>query len=565
MIDHDALAVLDETDLGLIEIMQSEFVFTGAANHESELMAHALRGKLSLREGIAHLTGQMRWRLRVDALTLGLSPELPGRHHLLVLPDYRFGASSRVHEGRHYILFNAGCMNLLSYLAEIHILFSRLSRSTATLAGTELAAWLMQDARDLALAYLRRPFGLPHLRRYFDDDMSAEESALLATAELFVYFHEAGHIELGHLGSGFGQSEQERSLPDGAEEFAADRFAMEKILGSNPDVPIGAYLLEELFMLEMHGYCQPEGAVSYRDRLDALMQSYPENFLQRQLPAPAPRSNMPWEQPGFDVHKAKRQLHWTCDQVAQLLGLEVPEEQAAGESMRSLGADLIDKNLRHHSRVELTETMLALIEAGRDMDILRAFVRKNPIVLTNEADAWLEVAIFNAESSESSVLLGASRVYLRRCREAGVENALPIKFALQALSEAASLDLQFDILRAQPHLLTDESSAYIQMHCNALKQQGDSVGAGALGFIGSLINQCRRMGLEACLEHRRNVPLLPEEVWQLVYALETAEHNGDIMRQIRICNEAMALADREPGVPTWSLHFRERLQQLPQF
>lgn len=565
MTDHDALAVLDETDFGLIEIMQKEFVFTGAANHESALMAHALRGKLSLRDGIAHLTGQMRQRLRVDALILGLSPELLGSHHLLVLPDYRFGASSRVHQGRHYILFNAGCMNLLSYLSEIRILFSRLSQSTATLAGRELAAWLMEDAHDLALAYLQRPFKLPHLRQYFDDDMTGEESAVLATVELFVYFHEAGHIELGHLGSGFGQSEQERSLPDGAEEFAADRFAMEKILGCNPGGPIGAYLLEELFALEMHGYCQPPGAVSYRDRLAALMQSYPENFLQPQLPAPAPRSIMPWEQPGFDVHKARRQLYWTCDQAAKLLGIEVQEERAAGESMISRDADLIDKNLRHHSRVALAETMLALIKAGRDLDTLRAFVRKNPIVLSDEADAWLEVAIFNAESSGAKVLLGANRVYLQRCREAGVENVWPIKFALQALSEAESLDLQFDILRTQPHLLTDESCAYIQMHCNAYKQQGDSIGAGALGFMGSLINQCRKMGLDACLEHRRNVPLLPEEVWQMVYALETAEHNGDIMRQIHICNEAIALADREPGVPTWSLHFRERLQQLPQF
>jgi hypothetical protein len=42
-------------------------------------------------------------------------------------------------------------------------------------------------------------------------------------------------------------------------------------------------------------------------------------------------------------------------------------------------------------------------------------------------------------------------------------------------------------------------------------------------------------------------------------------HNGDVMQQIRICNEAIALADKEAGIPTWSLAFRERLQQLPQF
>jgi hypothetical protein len=568
MIDHDAPAALDETDLALITALQNEFVFTGAGSDESDLMSNALRGKLSLHEGIAELTGQMRSRLRIDAIILGLSPELLGSHHVLVLPDYRFGASSRVYEGRHYILFNAGCMNLFSYLAEISILFGRLMQAPGSVASRELETWLMADAHELALAYLHRPFALPLLRRYFDDDMTMAESSLLATVELFVYFHEAGHIELGHLGSGFGESEQERSLPDGAEEFAADRFALEKVLTSSPGQPIGAYILEELFVLELHGYRSQEGTVSYRDRLAALIQAFPDNFLHRELPDPVSGATMPWERPGFDVRKARRKLYWTCDQVALLLGIDVQEEKEPAEPFMKRGADMIEKSLRHHSDEELTNTMLALIKAGGDLDKLRAFIRENPVVLSNDADAWLEVAIEQEQAGGARALLGAKRVYLERCRETGVEGideVLPVKFALQALMDASSLEDRFDILRAQPHLLTNEGTDYIAMHCDEFKTNGDARIAGRLQSIIGLINHSRELGLEACLEHRRNLPLLPDQVWQMVHALDTAMHNGDVMQQIRICNEAIALADQEAGIPTWSLAFRERLQQLPQF
>jgi len=564
MIDDLTPAALDETDLALVATLQNEFVFTGSRD-ESNLMTHAMRDKLSLHEGIADLTGQMRWRLKTDALILGLNPELLGSHHLLVLPDYRFGASSRVHEGRHYILFNAGCMNLFSYLAEISVLFGSLSKSPDTPARRELAAWLMSDASDLALAYLHQPFGLPHLRRYIDDEMGAQEISILATVELFVYFHEAGHIELGHLGSGFGESEQEGTLPDGAEEFAADRFAMDKMLSNNPGGPMGAYILEELFLLELYGYSPPAGSVSYRDRLSALMRAFPDNFLHHELPDPIPDTVMPWERPGFDVRKTERQLIWTCEQVALLLGMEVAEPKDAPGSAYRRNTDLIANSLGHLTNTELANTMHALLEANCDLGTLRAFVGKNPVVLSQEADAWLEVAIFHAEDAGAKALWGAIRIYLQRCRVAGGEDVLPVKFAMQAFSDAASLDQQFEILRAQPHLLTDESLAYIAWHCHELRMQGKSSLARALDSMACVFQQCRTMGLDACLEHRRNVPLLPDEIWELVHALDTAEHNDDVMEQIRICNDAIALADKEAGVPTWSLPFRERLQQLPQF
>jgi hypothetical protein len=566
----DTPATLDETDLELIAILQNEFVFTGAATYESELMSHALRAEPSLRNAIETLTGQMRSHLKFDALILGLSPEVLGNHHVLVLPDYRFGASSRVHGERHYILFNAGCMHLFSYLAEISILFGRVTKLPATLAGKELEAWLMDDALALALAFLQRPFALPHLRRYFDDDMNLAEASVLASVELFVYFHEAGHIELGHLGSGFGDSEQGRTLPDGAEEFAADRFAMAKILSapihsSRPGHPVGAFILEELFYLELHGYRQQAGAVSYRDRLGALIRNFPDNFLHDELPGPAPDTVLPWDRTGFDVCKATLQLAWTCDQVAQMLGIDVPDELAARPSERSKGVDLIYKSVAQHAGTDLTPTMLALFKAGGDLDALRAFVCEHPAVLSDDADTWLDLAIVTEEALGAKALLGAMRVYLRRCREAGVEDVLPIKFAWQALMKASSLDEKFDILRAQPHLLSDESLDYTKMHGDESMTRGDTGLAGELHAISTMINQSRELGIDACLELIRSLPLLPFDVWQLIHALDTATHNGDVMEQIRICNEGVALADKEEGVPTWSLPFRERLQHLPQF
>jgi hypothetical protein len=246
----------------------------------------------------------------------------------------------------------------------------------------------------------------------------------------------------------------------------------------------------------------------------------------------------------------------------------VQEEKEPAEPFMKRGADMIEKSLRHHSDEALTNTMLALIKAGGDLDKLRAFIRENPVVLSDGADAWLEVAIEQEQAGGARALLGAKRVYLQRCRETGAERfdeVLPVKFALQALMDASSLEDQFDILRVQPHLLTNEGTDYIAMHCDEFKTNGNARIAGRLQSIIGLIKHSRELGLEACLEHRRNLPLLPDQVWQMVHALDTAMHNGDVMQQIRICNEAIALADQEAGIPTWSLAFRERLQQLPQF
>jgi Cdc6-like AAA superfamily ATPase len=112
-------------------------------------------------------------------------------------------------------------------------------------------------------------------------------------------------------------------------------------------------------------------------------------------------------------------------------------------------------------------------------------------------------------------------------------------------------------------LMSDDAIFYMQTTHASLIEQGMDEAAASLAIAHELVVRARQKGIDAYYEHRKNLPILSDTIWDLFAALETAQRRGAVREQIKICREAIELADQEGKIPTWSLTFREHLQGLP--
>jgi hypothetical protein len=568
---HERDSELDTLDIELLALLHREFMFTGEPGYETQLMndAFSKRDARTLWEAAEAETVWFKRALLSYAELLGVDPAPIHRHPVLVVPDFRFGASCRAYKGRSYVLLNSGCMHLLSFIVELDVLglalLHRAPRDTLTM---QLFTWLMDSGSALAKCFLQKPFSLPLMRPYMDDEMNFLETVCLASSELFVFLHEVGHIELGHLGSGFGEVQVGAERPSGDEEFEADRFAVELLVQRDRKAAIGAsHFLWWFSLLDNYRYQVDPQTVPMRDRLVALAQVLGDDL---ELPSlDHPQHEVSAGPPIGSADKLRRAFRWACEAVANELGITIPDE-AVMRSMEQFetrnGMEIARAFFKSRSLDESTVNVIkGFLSITHPWEEKRAFIDEHPVLLSKPVEEWL---VFHTndtdQEKETLLLLKCDLALLRRCKEVGTENALPIKEVLFAMAQAESVDERIELLRAHPHVMSDLGRERAEAMYNYLLDNHIEA-AGLLGGIAVLIDMSLELGPDGAAKRWKETPGHPEQVWLLTLQLDAAIKRGDLRKQVDVCEQAVALASKEQGVPLWSLRFREHLQSLPEF
>lgn len=573
MMNRDAL---DTTDRALLSQLEREFVFTGKQKHECGLMHHALRKYGNLHEAAEHYTLWFRDLLSDFAENGGHDPALIARHRLLVVPDYRFGAHSREWDGRYYILVNAGTLYLLSFLCETDLIEARAIEDRRDALTKQLLDWCARSSHLIAVEFGLHPFGLPNLRAYMDDKMNAIEHVLLTTAELFVFQHEFAHIELGHLGHGFGHHGGHAAPGDKSEEFAADRHAVDTMLAKNESMRIGLqWMFDKFCLLETFGFVLPNSSVSFRERRNELACAYPQYF-------DASTDNGTTSiHDRIDPEEEIAKLHWTCKRIASTCNIQpgggAPDTAgddddgysqhrlaavfpSPQESMRA--ARLLEQSADLERIQELLQTSFSLVN---EWDEKRRHVQQHPILMGEVAQAWLKAEMAGTDDKRLYNILDCERVWLERCAAVGSEHAWPVHEVVGAMLLADSLDESIALLRAHPHVLSETGEARANVYFEELRKARQFDAALRADSVVRLIATARSMGLDDGARHLAELPPGDPEIGLLVLRLEHAIAEGNILEQFEICESALALAGKESAFPTWALLFREHRQGLPDF
>lgn len=567
---------LDTTDRALLSQLEREFVFTGKQNRESGLMHHALRKHGNLHDAAEDDTLSFRKLLSDFAEYGGHDPALTARHRLLVVPDYRFGAHSREWDGRYYILVNAGTLHLLSFLCETDLIEARAIENRQDALTTQLADWCARSSHLIAVEFGLHPFGLPNLRAYMDDKMNTIEYVLLNTAELFVYLHEFAHIELGHLGHGFGHHGGHAAPGDKSEEFAADRHAVDTMLAKNEAMRIGLrWMFDKFCLLEAFGFVVPNSSVSFRERRNELARAYPQYF------DASTDSGTTSIEDRIAPQEEIAKLHWTCKRIASTCNIQ-PDAGApdtAGddddgypqhrltevfpsprESMRVVR--LLEQSTDLERIQELLQTSLSLVN---EWDEKRRHVQQHPILMGEVAQAWLKVQMAGADDKRLYNILDCERVWLERCAAVGCEHAWPVHEVVGTMLLAGSLDESIALLRAHPHVLSETGEARANVYFEELCKARQFDAALRANSVVQLIATAHSMGLDDSARYLAELPPGDPEIGRLALRLEHAIAEGNILEQFEICESALALAGKERAFPTWALVFREHRQGLPDF
>jgi len=190
---------------------------------------------------------------KVAKNVFGLSDDIFSDVEILVVPSLRFYAEAVRKDGKNVVLMYHGLLYDLSFAIEVDILQNAIREFQMPEVLKERAASSIQQlGEEMFLSYLLFPFPLPHLRAVFTEEMSQREGLMLSAIELFVIFHEIGHIRLGHLED---STERLQPIPTQfyidepnnelkQQELEADLFA----IGCFSDEPKTGVFMEAIFL-----------------------------------------------------------------------------------------------------------------------------------------------------------------------------------------------------------------------------------------------------------------------------------------------------------------------------
>ena len=329
---------LDSIDRDFIEILRGEFAFAGDGDSEASLMISVADkgGRASVWDfdAIAQDTAKWKSQFLLAATALGVDPTPISKYRFLVIPDYSFGASSRQYKDRAYVLLYSGCMNFASYVIELNIICCELLLKAPDDQLTQtILEWVVSPARGLAQKYLSVPFGLPLLRAYMTEQMSLQEFFDVSSAELFIVFHEIAHIELGHLGAGFGELGALNAMPTPAEEYEADQFAINCLKRGRDGALFGALTFLSL-LAEFDSDEEPSrnGPVTFNQRFLAIREKLDDEH--RKTVHYACFIDTFSSSVDSDSRILTRQLLWACEQLARELNIPVQPDATPSRSSR---------------------------------------------------------------------------------------------------------------------------------------------------------------------------------------------------------------------------------------
>jgi len=216
----------------------------------------------------------------------------------------------------------------------------------------------------------------------------------------------------------------------------------------------------------------------------------------------------------------------------------------------------------------LTRTLEEFIGA-RTWEESRRILEAHPELLTDEADAMLGRLIdaAQAQGDEAAIrIFERHRALLRRCREAGIEEAFAelrrgseFVQTLFAFIQAETWEESRRILEAHPELLTDEADAVLGQLIDTAQARGDEAALRIFERHRALLRRCREVGIPRAfaekmlppevLAQAETIGLTPEQV------LEIARMAAQMLSELREVLAELAAS----GVEIRSLEDLERL------
>jgi N-acetylglucosamine kinase-like BadF-type ATPase len=196
------------------------------------------------------------------------------------------------------------------------------------------------------------------------------------------------------------------------------------------------------------------------------------------------------------------------------------QEEWLREGLPGLPRELLSLFLREDPEAALralTQTLEEFIRA-RTWDESRRILEAHPELLTDEADAMLGRLIdaAQAQGDEAAIrIFERHRALLRRCREAGIEEAFAelrrgseFVQTLFAFIQAETWEESRRILEAHPELLTDEADAVLGQLIDTAQARGDEAALRIFERHRALLRRCREVGIPRAFAEK----MLPPEV-----------------------------------------------------